>query len=505
MSDVSSCLGAIAERFAYDPLGFVLWAFPWRDNAAHPLRQRGICIDPDGHGLEDWQAETFALIGQSMREQAAKPASCTRVTVVSGHGIGKGAFAGMLAVWWFVCHPYAKGVLSANKLEQARTKTWTELRKWHAWLHPIVQPMLEIGAERMRNTLDPDRWFLSMQAWSADNPSAFAGEHSAWPFMLFDEASEFPPIIYEVTEGVFSEGHGLWVTLGNGTCPQGPFYDSHNAQRHRWIARSVDARTIRRPHNADLMDEWVREYGEDSDFVRVRVRGMFPRSGFNQFIPQSLIDDARARRLDRSAYEFAPKVIGCDVAWMGADQSVMTLRQGLWLPTGGRRAYRGLSPIEIGDKLISFIDEVGPDVVFVDGNGVGAGTVARLREFGYRCVNVGAAGTLAAAKAAASRKGAAEECGDLWTLLWAGVRDWLRDGGSLHHASPELIKQLGARKYSIDVRTGLVKLEPKSVMDESPDDADSLACTFAGPAQRRSAAAGRTIIAGGFDPREVRA
>jgi hypothetical protein len=38
----------------------------------------------------------------------------------------------------------------------------------------------------------------------------------------------------------------------------------------------------------------IDEYGEDSDFVRVRVRGEFPRSGVNQFIPSALIDEAMA-------------------------------------------------------------------------------------------------------------------------------------------------------------------------------------------------------------------
>ena len=43
---------------------------------------------------------------------------------------------------------------------------------------------------------------------------------------------------------------------------------------------------------------WVKDYGEDSDFIRVRVRGVFPRAGTLQFIDSERIADATARVLE---------------------------------------------------------------------------------------------------------------------------------------------------------------------------------------------------------------
>ena len=42
---------------------------------------------------------------------------------------------------------------------------------------------------------------------------------------------------------------------------------------------------------------WVKDHGEDSDFVRVRVRGVFPRTGSLQFIDGQRVDQAVARPL----------------------------------------------------------------------------------------------------------------------------------------------------------------------------------------------------------------
>lgn len=59
----------------------------------------------------------------------------------------------------------------------------------------------------------------------------------------------------------------------------------------------MDSRTARMTNKAELA-EWVRDYGEDSDFVRVRVGGEFPRAGTMQFIPSDLIEAAASAQRD---------------------------------------------------------------------------------------------------------------------------------------------------------------------------------------------------------------
>ena len=89
----------------------------------------------------------------------------------------------------------------------------------------------------------------------------------------------------------------------------------------------VDSRTIRFTNQAQIA-AWIEEYGEDSDFVRVHVKGMFPRAGFSNFISPELVFQARRRRLQPVEYQVYPKIMAIDPARFGDDSSVITLRQG---------------------------------------------------------------------------------------------------------------------------------------------------------------------------------
>ena len=78
--------------------------------------------------------------------------------------------------------------------------------------------------------------------------------------------------------------------------------------------------------NKAQIQKWIDDYGEDHDFVRVRVRGVFPRAGSLQFIAADLVSRAMGRQAE--GYQAFSKVIGVDVARHGNDQSVVTRRQG---------------------------------------------------------------------------------------------------------------------------------------------------------------------------------
>ena len=69
------------------------------------------------------------------------------------------------------------------------------------------------------------------------------------------------------------------------------------ALRNRWDTMVVDSRTSRFANQA-LINEWIEDKGEDSDFVRVRVRGMPPRASDLQFIPTDWVHAAQARQVE---------------------------------------------------------------------------------------------------------------------------------------------------------------------------------------------------------------
>ena len=104
---------------------------------------------------------------------------------------------------------------------------------------------------------------------------------------LFDEASSIPDVIWETTEGALTDKDTeiIWGVFGNPTRNTGRFRECFAGGRfqHRWQPRQVDSRTARLTNKEEIA-EWINDYGEDSDFVRVRVKGIFPRAGSMQFV-----------------------------------------------------------------------------------------------------------------------------------------------------------------------------------------------------------------------------
>src|SRR5690606_33530822 len=90
----------------------------------------------------------------------------------------------------------------------------------------------------------------------------------------------------------------------------------------------VDARTVSFTNKAQIA-AWVDEYGEDSDYVRLRVRGEFLRAGCAQLICMWLGRQARGGRLTAQMYHARPMILEVEPARFGADISALTLRKSL--------------------------------------------------------------------------------------------------------------------------------------------------------------------------------
>jgi hypothetical protein len=70
----------------------------------------------------------------------------------------------------------------------------------------------------------------------------------------------------------------------------------------------------------ELLAEWIETYGVDSDFVRVRVRGLPPTADGLQFIDRERINEAQMHEPQSLSDE--PLVCGVDVSGGGAAWNV---------------------------------------------------------------------------------------------------------------------------------------------------------------------------------------
>ena len=135
--------------------------------------------------------------------------------------------------------------------------------------------------------------------WSEHNTEAFAGLHNKGKriVLIFDEASAIADSVWQVAEGALTDENTeiIWLAFGNPTQNTGRFRECFGSLKHRWKTFQIDSRNVDGTNKAQIA-KWIEDYGEDSDFVRVRVRGEFPRAGSSQFIPSDVVAAARNYR-----------------------------------------------------------------------------------------------------------------------------------------------------------------------------------------------------------------
>lgn len=452
-SEFEAALVDDMARFYDDPLGFVYYAFDWGN---------GELADFDGP--DQWQKEYLNDIAAKLR---ADPDANVREATSSGHGIGKTATTAWLCLWAMSTRPHLSGVVTANTMSQLSTKTWRELALWYK--RCINKHWFKWSATKFWHIKEPETWFVSAEPNTEHNSEAFAGRHAKYKLIIFDEASAIPDKIWEVTEGAMTDPRSIWCVFGNPTKNTGRFKDCFEHDAARWGTRHIDSRTAKMTNKAEL-DEWIKAYGIDSDFVRVRILGLFPRFGAMQFVSTESVDRAMLGEIPFEAWCLVPIVLGVDVARYGDDKSCIAVRQGRKLHE--IRKFREVNTMQLAAEVVACMkDWGGVAATFVDGVGVGAGVVDRLQMLGHAVIEVNGGST------------AFDEIRyyNKTSEMWDRMRDWIK-GGDMPSKDSELRLALIGREYYFDDKER-IRLERKRDMKkrglESPDEADALAHTFA--------------------------
>lgn len=459
--------------FQADPLGFILYAFPWG--------KKNTPLERFPEGPDQWHRDMFTSLAKHTLanltrldlKQSLKP---YYDATASGHGIGKSACVSWVILWLMSTRRHCRGVVTANTKDQLEDKTWAELAKWHnmainrdwfKWTATKFYCTLETGGEK--------NWCFDAATWSEENTEAFAGLHNASSAVcvIMDEASSIPDKIWEVGEGAMSDGEGFWFAFGNPTRNTGRFRQCFGKFRDRWNTRHVDSRTVRITNKEKLAED-IKLYGEDSDYTRVRIKGQFPRGGSNQFISSDLVEGAQTREVVSDVY--APLMMGIDIARFGTAKTVIRFRQGKDARSHPVYKYRGLDNMQAAYRIAELIDKHNPDAVCID-EGAATGTIDRLRELKY--------------KVHAIQFGSTADNPTYYNTrseIWGRMRDWLVEG--CIDGDQELFDDLIGPEYKFAGKDGsAIMLEAKQEMERrglaSPDDGDALALTFAVRVARR--------------------
>ena len=456
-----------------DPLAFVMGAFPWGEPGT---------VLENSTGPEDWARDLMTRI----RDGITDLNSAIQEAVASGHGIAKSATVAHLTLWAFCTFPDTRGVVTANTETQLKTKTWAELGKWFN-LCFFTRDYFTLTATGLF-AKDPDRertWRIDMIPWSEKNPAAFAGLHNKGKrlLLIFDEASEIPDIIWETAEGALTDADTeiIWLAFGNPTRNSGRFRECFSGGKFesQWHNLQIDSRTVRIT-NKKRLQNWIDAYGLDSDFVRVRVLGQFPRKGLMEFFSAEEIDAAMTR--EPFVQKTDPLALGVDVARYGMNASVLFYRKGRDARSIERQRFNGMSTVDLADEIAHAFNKYRPDGIMIDGGGVGGGVVDNVRAKRLHCYEIQFGGKDIIYNSIYGNTG--ERYANNRAAMYGACRAWLKTGSL--PPDPELRRQMLAIRYGFNNKDEIQLERKEDLVDEdgqgiSLDDIDALCLTFTHP------------------------
>lgn len=322
---------------------------------------------------EAWQVEALQAIRDGKR----------RLSIRSGHGVGKTTFTAWLVLWALLClGPDTKVPIAAGSRDQLRDTIQPEINKWHSRLPSALKAQIEVNVERISIKAAPEQAFAVFRTASKDNPQALAGFHAKNLVFLIDEASAVAEIAFEVALGALSTEGAIAVLTGNPTKTQGFFFDTHHRSRDRWYTMRVSSEDV--PRARGHIDDVIANYGKNSNKYRVRVLGEFPTQDDETVIPLDLVLSARGR--DVATSNVFP-IWGVDVARFGDDTSAVVRRQGNTLL--GLSEWHGLDGAQVAGRIQALYREtpnhLKPKEIVVDVIGVGASVYDILRLPGSEC------------------------------------------------------------------------------------------------------------------------
>lgn len=279
----------------------------YRDDPVAYARER-LAVDFMPHQA----AVAYAVAGQwhritdEMRALAhLKNEGKRKISVTSGTKTGKSALIVGLALWFFECFEFSRTFMSAAKGEQIRTVLWRELDL--VLKHAPHRPDGVLQEDPARGFRSPDR-MREIKGFTGRKIESLAGI-SGNLFLEIDEASFLEEDKAQAIEGNRSGEGDLGAPLlytSNPTRTEGPFFDSHHSKQEYWTTAHFDSEEISAwaaKNRPDLkyvcsplrIEEWKREWGADSPFYIVRVKGDFLRMETGRIISLHLIEAAHAR------------------------------------------------------------------------------------------------------------------------------------------------------------------------------------------------------------------
>lgn len=429
---------------------------------------------------DDWQKEALLDLAEN-----------PKVAIKSGQGVGKTGIEAVALLWFLTCFPYPRVVATAPTKQQLHDVLWSEVAKWQE-RSPLLKAILKWTKTYIYMIGNEKRWFAT--ARTATKPENMQGFHEENMLFIIDEASGVADPIMEAILGTLSGANNKLLMCGNPTRKSGTFFDAFNADRAIYKCHTVSSLDSPRT-NKENIASLIRKYGEDSNVVRVRVKGEFPNQEDDVFIALSTIE--HSCMLDLSEDMPIKRIaFGVDVARYGNDETVIAQNVGgnITLPV----MFRGQSLMTTVGKVVQLYRQLIADFpqytgfiyVNIDDCGLGGGVTDRLEEVKQEekldrmiVVPINAAASVPddIVEDGNAKVKAKDKYDNMTTYLWGSVKDKMESEVLSIENDNELVAQFSCRKYRMTSR-GKMVLESKEEMKKrgisSPDRADAVALSI---------------------------
>ena len=238
--------------------------------------------------LDPWQVDVLKAYGRG------EPG----ITIKACHGPGKTFIASFCAHHQLLTRYPQHVVATAPAAHQLKGALLKEFKIHMRKTPRPLQMLFDVKTMDVKYRPNPERSWFSARTAAPHASASIQGVHceGGYVLIIIDEASEVHENIFQSAGGSMSGDNTTTLLLSNATRTTGTFYDSHHDLDEDWYQVHIDAF-----HSSFVKKTYAgrvaRQYGINSDVYRVRVLGLFPRTGDDVVIGMELLKSSVGREI----------------------------------------------------------------------------------------------------------------------------------------------------------------------------------------------------------------
>lgn len=351
--------------------------------------------------LKEWglliRAKVKSAKGTPLSDEEKPYKDKLGMSIQSGHDSGKSHFAAWIGMHMHTCFPYSKVRVTAPAGPQIESVLWPEFHKLLRTSEFLKAHVTHRATKIYWTEEGGAEWFIeprTIQKNSSPEEQAevLGGLHERYVAIIADEASGIPDAVFKPLEAGLGGICNLILLIFNPTRSHGYAMESQSKDRKHWVCHHWDCEELAKttpvfaPNMAADHARLAEKYGRDSNYYRIRVRGLPPLAAPDVLIPWDWVMDATERECVIDEHE--PLTIGVDVGGGGEDDTVIIPGRGpVIIPYSKSMpiyTVQGVDTTQIGWKVEGCLRELlegeeGQYAIAIDVIGIGAGVFSHLK------------------------------------------------------------------------------------------------------------------------------